>query len=103
MILNLGRNSSKFIEEGFIRIKATEENGNVKLFVDDSGSGIPPEKRDRLFAKFQESLDVLSQGTVSTCGSLHRVVVVLYDQSLMVLSLFICRELACIYARAWWT
>ncbi|CAJ1953590.1 unnamed protein product [Cylindrotheca closterium] len=63
VILNLGRNSSKFIEEGFIRIKAEEVDGNVKLFVDDSGSGIPPEKRDSLFAKFQESLDVLSQGT----------------------------------------
>jgi signal transduction histidine kinase len=66
VILNLGRNSSKFIEEGFIRIKAEEVDGNVKLYVDDSGSGIPPEKRDRIFAKFQESLDVLSQGTVST-------------------------------------
>jgi len=63
VILNLGRNSSKFIEEGFIRLKAEEVDGNVKLYVDDSGSGIPKGKRDRLFAKFQESLDVLSQGT----------------------------------------
>ncbi|KAL3938919.1 MAG: hypothetical protein SGBAC_006262 [Bacillariaceae sp.] len=63
VLLNLGRNSSKFIEEGFIRLKAEEKDGNVKLFVDDSGSGIPKDKRDRLFAKFQESLDVLSQGT----------------------------------------
>lgn len=63
VILNLGRNSSKFIEEGFIRLKAEEVDNNVRLFVDDSGSGIPKGKRDRLFAKFQESLDVLSQGT----------------------------------------
>eukprot|EP00980_Cylindrotheca_fusiformis_P005944 scaffold1262_cov106-Cylindrotheca_fusiformis.AAC.1 len=65
VILNLGRNSSKFIEEGFIRLKAEEKDDNVFLYVDDSGSGIPAEKRDRLFAKFQESLDLLSQGTVS--------------------------------------
>jgi signal transduction histidine kinase len=66
VILNLGRNSSKFIDEGFIRLKAEETDGNVILYVDDSGSGIPADKRDRIFAKFQESLDMLSQGTVST-------------------------------------
>jgi signal transduction histidine kinase len=66
VILNLGRNSSKFIDEGFIRLKAEEADGNVILYVDDSGSGIPADKRGRIFAKFQESLDLLSQGTVST-------------------------------------
>lgn len=94
VILNLGRNSVKFINEGFIRLRAEVvevecsddpvrfrdsfvrdnsdldiEGGNsvyktVKIYVEDSGSGIPIEKRDRLFAKYQESLDLLSQGTV---------------------------------------
>jgi signal transduction histidine kinase len=64
VVLNLGRNSSKFVDEGFIRLQAEEVDNNVKLYVDDSGSGIPPEKCDRLFTKFQESLDLLSQGTV---------------------------------------
>ena len=73
VILNLGRNSSKFIDEGFIRLKAEEVDGNVKLYVDDSGSGIPPEKRDRLFAKFQESLDLLSQGTVRSISKRKQV------------------------------
>lgn len=73
VILNLGRNSSKFIDEGFIRLKAEEVDGNVKLYVDDSGSGIPPEKRDRLFAKFQESLDLLSQGTVRSVSKRKQV------------------------------
>jgi len=93
VILNLGRNSVKFINEGFIRLRAEVvdvecfddphrfrdsfvrdnshldiEGGNrvyktVKIYVEDSGSGIPLEKRDRLFAKYQESLDLLSQGT----------------------------------------
>ena len=63
VVLNLGRNSTKFIEEGFIRLRAEKVEENVKIYVDDSGSGIPAEKRERLFAKFQESLDVLSQGT----------------------------------------
>ena len=64
VVLNLGRNSIKFIDRGFIRLRAEEANGNVRIFVDDSGSGIPVEKRKQLFAKFQESLDALNQGTV---------------------------------------
>jgi signal transduction histidine kinase len=94
VILNLGRNSVKFIHEGFIRLRAevvvvvdknngtatikdydsddieastsTPPNSTVRLYVEDSGSGIPFEKRERLFAKYQESLDLLSQGTVRT-------------------------------------
>jgi signal transduction histidine kinase/CheY-like chemotaxis protein len=65
VLMNLGRNSSKFIDTGFIRLKAQVVEGgtNVVLYVDDSGCGIPLEKRQRLFAKYQESLDVLNQGT----------------------------------------
>jgi signal transduction histidine kinase len=64
VILNLGRNSSKFIDLGFIRLKAIVVNGMVRIHVDDSGCGVPEDKQDSLFQKFQESLDVLSQGTV---------------------------------------
>ena len=102
VILNLGRNSVKFIHEGFIRLRVEvveangedndsivfcDENENengfedydieaastkwsansrVRVYVEDSGSGIPMGKRERLFAKYQESLDLLSQGTVRT-------------------------------------
>jgi CheY-like chemotaxis protein len=38
-------------------------DGAVRIYVEDSGPGIPLEKREKLFAKFQESLDSLSQGT----------------------------------------
>lgn len=64
IILNLGRNSQKFVSKGFIRLCAEEVDGCVRLLVDDSGSGIPSEKRERMFSKLQESLDLLSQGTV---------------------------------------
>eukprot|EP00535_Pseudo-nitzschia_heimii_P013358 CAMPEP_0197198578 /NCGR_PEP_ID=MMETSP1423-20130617/33441_1 /TAXON_ID=476441 /ORGANISM="Pseudo-nitzschia heimii, Strain UNC1101" /LENGTH=958 /DNA_ID=CAMNT_0042652413 /DNA_START=41 /DNA_END=2913 /DNA_ORIENTATION=+ len=90
VVLNLGRNSVKFINEGFIRLRAEvvdadmnddrtrfrddfendldlEPGGSgpktVRIYVEDSGSGIPEEKRESLFAKYQESLDLLSQGT----------------------------------------
>ena len=62
--LNLARNSVKFIHEGFIRLRAEVINNEVHIFVEDSGAGIPAEKRKMLFSKFQESLDSLSQGTV---------------------------------------
>jgi K+-sensing histidine kinase KdpD len=57
------RNSSKFVEEGFIRLSAEVVNGRVQLSVADSGPGIPLEKQQSLFTKYQDSLDVLSQGT----------------------------------------
>lgn len=64
IVLNLSRNSTKFVDEGFIRIRAAVVNGLVELSVEDSGPGIPTEKRSQLFSKFQQSLDSLSQGTV---------------------------------------
>jgi signal transduction histidine kinase len=63
VILNLARNSVKFVEKGFIRLRAIDRGGNVCLYVEDSGPGIPLEKRSRLFVKFQDSLDSLNQGT----------------------------------------
>jgi signal transduction histidine kinase/FixJ family two-component response regulator len=63
IILNLASNSKKFVQKGFIRLSAGEIDGTVKLHVDDSGPGIPMEKRKNLFVKFQESLDSLNQGT----------------------------------------
>jgi len=45
-------------------------------FLEDTGPGIPMKKRDRLFCKYQESLDSLSQGTgigLFLCSNLVRV------------------------------
>jgi nitrogen-specific signal transduction histidine kinase len=63
IMLNLGRNSTKFVRSGFIRFRVAIVDGLVVLYVEDSGPGIPIEKRGALFEKFQTSLDVLSQGT----------------------------------------
>jgi signal transduction histidine kinase len=64
VVLNLGRNSLKFVESGYVRLRAVVVDGMVELSIEDSGPGIPLEKRNSLFAKFQESLDSLNQGTV---------------------------------------
>jgi signal transduction histidine kinase/CheY-like chemotaxis protein len=63
IILNLGRNSAKFVKKGFVKLGAAVVDGDVQLFVEDSGPGIPVRKRKNLFAKFQESLDLMDQGT----------------------------------------
>lgn len=68
IILNLANNSRKFVDEGFIRLRAlilTNEDGTewMQLSVEDSGPGIPLTRRKKLFVKFQDSLDSLHQGT----------------------------------------
>lgn len=63
VVLNLARNAAKFVEEGFIRLRASVVNGCVCIFIEDSGPGIPLEKREQLFNHFQTSLDTLAQGT----------------------------------------
>jgi signal transduction histidine kinase len=63
IVLNLGRNSTKFVERGFIRLVATIVQQRIRIYIDDSGPGIPEEKRKNIFNKFQDSLDILEQGT----------------------------------------
>jgi signal transduction histidine kinase/CheY-like chemotaxis protein len=74
ILLNLANNAVKFVEKGYIRLRAEVVNGdNVEIKIEDSGAGIPLQKRKQLFDKFQESLDVLNQGTgigLSVCKNL---------------------------------
>jgi signal transduction histidine kinase/CheY-like chemotaxis protein len=63
VVLNLASNSRKFVQQGYIKLRAVDVDGDVQLYVEDSGPSIPLNKRGQLFAKFQESLDSLSQGT----------------------------------------
>jgi signal transduction histidine kinase/CheY-like chemotaxis protein len=63
VVLNLVRNASKFVERGFIWLRADIVDGCVRLYVEDTGPGIPPEKCQALSTKFQASLDSLGQGT----------------------------------------
>ena len=89
IILNLARNSTKFVERGFVRLRCdivnpdeefnyyngseASSDGHVRIYVEDSGPGIPEDKKDKLFCKFQPSLDSLSQGTgigLSLCQKL---------------------------------
>lgn len=73
VVLNLARNSCKFVDKGYVRLRADFVGNGLLINVEDSGPGIPLEKRAQLFAQFQESLDSLSQGTgigLSLCKKL---------------------------------
>ena len=75
IILNLSRNSQKFVTRGFLRLLAEVVEGTVKLAVEDSGPGIPESKRGpQLFTRYQESLDNLNQGTGIGLFVCHKLV-----------------------------
>mmetsp|Transcript_31479 Transcript_31479/g.75953 ORF Transcript_31479/g.75953 Transcript_31479/m.75953 type:complete len:940 (-) Transcript_31479:221-3040(-) len=63
VVLNLARNSSKFVVNGFVRLRAAVVENQVMIYIEDSGTGVPKEKQANLFEKYQTSLDMLSQGT----------------------------------------
>ena len=63
-MLNLGRNSTKFMEDGVIRFRAyLDSKGLIEISVSDQGVGVPVEKQSNLFERFQASLDAVSTGT----------------------------------------
>lgn len=53
---NLLSNAIKFTDKGIVRLKAQKRNGEVIVSVADSGSGIPPEEKDKLFSPFSQIL-----------------------------------------------
>ena len=55
VLLNLVANAVKFTPEtGRVSIWANAENSEVQIEVSDTGPGIPPEDRERIFLEFQQ-------------------------------------------------
>ena len=51
---NLGRNATKFTSRGTVRLEASALDGAVEIVVTDTGPGIPPELRARVFERFYQ-------------------------------------------------
>ncbi len=58
VLINLLSNAVKFTDKGHVRIGAKEKQGSgeneITFFIQDTGSGIPPEHLDQVFEKFKQ-------------------------------------------------
>jgi signal transduction histidine kinase len=66
VLINLISNAVKFTEQGSIVLSAVEEDGHVRFCVRDTGTGIAPEDQEKVFDKFRQICDTLTdkpQGT----------------------------------------
>ena len=57
VLTNLIRNSLKAVQRntGKIRIYSSQENDEIKIIVEDNGSGIPYDRQEKLFTKFYQA------------------------------------------------
>lgn len=75
-MLNLGRSSIKLTTEGFLRFRVVVNDGLVEVHVEDSGPGIPRDKRSTLFSGVQSRINISGQGTgigLSLCNKLMKL------------------------------
>ncbi|MBO7476370.1 MAG: response regulator [Salinivirgaceae bacterium] len=72
IINNFITNSNKYTKEGFIKFGYVCVDGGIRIFVQDTGIGIPDDKKSKVFNRF-EKLDSFAQGTglgLSICKSI---------------------------------
>jgi signal transduction histidine kinase/ABC-type amino acid transport substrate-binding protein/PAS domain-containing protein len=75
VLTNYMTNAVKYTKEGHIRLGYECVDEGVRLFVEDTGQGIPSDKKDMVFERF-EKLNSLVQGTglgLSICKDIARM------------------------------
>jgi signal transduction histidine kinase len=60
VVINLLSNAVKFTPSGSVTVRVARSDGEVVVSVTDTGTGIPPEDRDRVFEAFAQSGDSLT-------------------------------------------
>jgi len=61
VMINLISNAVKFTRQGSVTIRAYRQDDTVQIKVIDTGVGIAPENRDRVFEKFKQIGDTLTE------------------------------------------
>lgn len=62
VLLNIMSNACKFTEEGEIRIKTSQKDGEVLISISDTGPGIAPADQAMVFEAFKQTKEGLRQG-----------------------------------------
>lgn len=62
ILTNFVTNAIKYTSKGVIEMGYEKVNGNIRIYVSDTGIGIPEDKKDKVFHRF-EKLDEFAQGT----------------------------------------
>jgi signal transduction histidine kinase len=62
ILMNFVTNAIKYTVKGIIEMGYEKIDGNIRLYVRDTGIGIPEDKKDKVFHRF-EKLDEFAQGT----------------------------------------
>ncbi len=60
ILFNLLGNAVKFTEQGYIKVNASDEGNFIRVSVEDTGIGIPPESLENIFISFEQA-----DGTIS--------------------------------------
>jgi signal transduction histidine kinase len=66
VLVNLIDNALKYAPNGPVQVNLTKENGQIILTVSDSGKGIPPKEKQRIFERFYR---IGNEDTRSTKGT----------------------------------
>lgn len=72
---NFMTNAIKYTVSGYIKMGYEVVDNGIKIYVEDTGIGISPEKRDKVFQRF-EKLDTFAQGTglgLSICKAISEL------------------------------
>ena len=64
ILTHLFENAQKFTEKGYIELRCEHDKAarQVRLIVEDTGIGIKPEDRDRIFHRFEKASDNFKEG-----------------------------------------
>ena len=60
-LANVAGNAVKFTARGAVRIRISRDAGAYRIAVEDSGPGIPPERRARVFEPFEHGEPVTAK------------------------------------------